>query len=73
VGARHLVRQPPHLAQRREVGEVHAGRADLARHRLGPLAVAPVDDHPRAAGGEVARHVAAEAVGRAGHQDEHAL
>ena len=51
VDPRERVRQRAHRGQRREVGQVHAGRADLLRDRRGTRLVAAVDEHvePRAA------------------------
>ena len=68
-----VARQVPHLLERGEVGQEcgrgHAAAAQLARDGVELRAVAPVDEHARAAGEQLASHGAPEPVGGAG--DEH--
>ena len=69
VERRQRLRQRAHLRQDAEVGEVHAGGADLLRDRLRALLAAAVDVHGEPPRGEVGGDDAAEAVGGAGDED----
>ena len=75
MGGLDLGGQATDLRERGEVGQVEVralvtrGGAQLADGRLAALAGAPVDQHARAAGGELVRCGATEPVGRAGDED----
>ena len=69
VDARQRLRERPHVVEHAEVRQVHARRADLARHRVSPLRGTPVHEHVQPALREVVGDDAAEAVGGAGDED----
>src|SRR5687767_7674085 len=63
------------LLERREVGRIERSTPlalghDLLHERCTALAIAPVDDDVRAAGGETSRNLAAKAVGGSRDHDD---